>query len=271
VVFVHGLLGSPVIWSVMLDQLAADPTVAAQFQFLTLRYDSFASILDSGPRLAGALDEARRRFDPEGHDGAFDQVVLVGHSVGGLVAKAAARSLVPSSARTAGSPAGAQPRPVTPRVGRLVFLATPHHGSPLDQGPVHLAGRWLAGNLSSAVVARRVRADVPSDAGGFASSVDQLSTDHPVLVDLERSSIAAAVPFHSIIAVLADPKAQGATDGVVPLASARLASARSELIVRTHHLCFQHPDVIREVRRILIVHAAGGRLSLGNDDRHVQP
>jgi pimeloyl-ACP methyl ester carboxylesterase len=33
------------------------------------------------------LDEVRRRFDPDRSDAAFDRTVLVGHSMGGLLAR----------------------------------------------------------------------------------------------------------------------------------------------------------------------------------------
>src|SRR5262249_52620746 len=157
--------------------------------------------------------------------------VLVGHSLGGLVAKeAAARASGPRPAEAAGTPCGG---PAGPRVGRLIFVATPHRGAPVDRGAVRSVGAWLA------------RAVSPSLAGGQAggdatalcspTSVDQLTWDPPLLRDLERATAAAGVPYHSIIAALREPSAEGATDGLVPVASARLGGARSEVMVRAHH------------------------------------
>ena len=74
------------------------------------------------------------------------------------------------------------------------------------------------------------------------------------------------VPFHSIIAAPRDPSAEGATDGLVPVSSARLDGARSEVVARTHHLCFRHPEVIQEVRRIL-----GEQAATPSRDRTVTP
>jgi hypothetical protein len=132
-----------------------------------------------------------------------------------------------------------------------------------------MVGDGIARAVSPSVAARR-RRDDPA-AASPATSVDQLTWDHPVLGDLERARAAAGVPFHSIIASLRGPSAEGATDGIVPVASARLENARSEVVVRAHHLCYQHPEVIREVHRVLEEHAAQadqtlrpgpGRLSL---------
>jgi pimeloyl-ACP methyl ester carboxylesterase len=246
VVFVHGMLGSPGNWSVMLEGLSADPTVHGHFQLLTFRYDSLRPIPESGQKLLAALGEARRRFDPEGCDPSFEKVVLVGHSMGGLVAKAAAHAPGPQPSETVDRPASGIGRPVTPRVGRVIFIATPHRGSPLDRGAVRSAGSWLARNISAS-------SDVE---GSWLTSVDQLTWDHPLLAELETARAAEGAPFHSIIAALRDPSAKGATDGLVPVASARLGGARSEVVVLTHHLCLQHPEVIREVHRVLREHAA---------------
>jgi pimeloyl-ACP methyl ester carboxylesterase len=245
VVFIHGMLGSPANWSVMLEQLAADPSVRAHFQPLVFRYDSLRPIPDAGRELLDALRAARRQFDPGGRDAGFDRVILVGHSMGGLVAKAAIR------ARDQALPEVDDawhdgPAVAVPRVDRVIFVATPHRGSPVDRGALRSAGSWIARAISPSSPAW----------GSRATSVDQLAWDSPLLADLERSRAAEGVPFHSIIAALRDPADEGASDGLVPVASARLDGARSEVVVRTHHICYRHPEVIGEVRRILIEQAA---------------
>jgi pimeloyl-ACP methyl ester carboxylesterase len=228
------MLGSAGQWSVLIDRLAADPAIGGRFQFLTFTYDSLRSIPESAHELVEALTEARRRFDPEGRDPSFDRIVLVGHSLGGLVAKAVATA--------------------SPRVGRVVCIATPHRGAPYNRGAVRSVGTWLARAVGSSFVDRRLWG-----AGGAVpktTSVDQLAWDNPFLRDLIRAGDSADIPFHSIIAALGDPTAEGATDGVVPVVSARLDNARSEVVIRAHHLCVQHPDAIEEVRRILLEHSA---------------
>ena len=241
VVFVHGLFGREHQWSSMIEKLSGDAAICSRFQFLTFRYDSTLPIPDSGLELALALNEARRRLDPMGSDTAFDQVVLVGHSLGGLVSKAASQSLDVQCL------APREPRPdhgvatPPPRVGRYVFIATPHRGAPINRGAINLLGRRLAG------------CNKPCGTGvrDALFSVDQLVWEHPLLAELEKTRAADNLPFHSIIATFGGSPIEGATDGLVPVKSAKLEGARSELLVRAPHFCICQPEVMREVGRIL--------------------
>jgi pimeloyl-ACP methyl ester carboxylesterase len=236
------MLGSPGNWSSLIDRLSGDVSAREQFQFLTFRYDSLQPIAESGRQLVEVLTVARRRADPEGRDDSFDRVVLVGHSLGGLVAKQAS---VGASGRIPGGPAG-------PHFGRLIFVATPHRGVPFNRGAVRSVGGWLARAVSPSIAAQRA---VGSHSALVSiTSVDELAWDHPAIQDLERATIATGIPSHSIIASLGTPTADGASDGLVPVASARLEGARSEIVVRAQHVCLQNPDVIREVQRILGEH-----------------
>jgi pimeloyl-ACP methyl ester carboxylesterase len=254
VVLIHGMLGRPDNWSVMIDRLTADPAIRERFQFLTFSYDSLQSIPESGRELLETLAQARRRFDPDGRDETFDRVVLLGHSLGGLVAKVATTlALEPQPAGSTGTP-DERGSSVRLRIGRIIFIATPHRGVPVDRGIVRSVGTWLGRAVSPSNVAKQAGDD--AGAPGSPTSVDQLSWDHPLLLDLERARATGGVPVHSIIAALGEPFAEGATDGLVPVASARLGYARSEFVVRSPHVCYQHPEVIREVDRILGEHAA---------------
>src|SRR5262249_62084154 len=58
-----------------------------RYQFWTFRYTSGDSIPFSAHLLRQSLRRARRAFDPDGTDAAFDRMVVVGHSLGGILAK----------------------------------------------------------------------------------------------------------------------------------------------------------------------------------------
>ena len=88
----------------MIEGLEADPILRAHYQFWTFDYPSGEPVLYSASVLRRALIQARERYDPNGSDPAFDRMVLIGHSLGGLLAKVMAQeSTAPPQHITASS------------------------------------------------------------------------------------------------------------------------------------------------------------------------
>jgi pimeloyl-ACP methyl ester carboxylesterase len=262
----------------MVEDLEADPALRDRYQFWTFGYSTGDPIPYSALLLRRDLDEVRRKFDPDGTDAAFDRMVVVGHSMGGLLAKMMIQDSGPRLWRLlsdrpfeelAGDPEDRdlfrralffKPRP---EVRRVVFIATPHRGSRVDRGrlgrlgtrlvrlqePLRASyGRLLARN-GPAFFNERVREGLPT-------SVDELEWGSPILTGLSELGLAAEVKAHSVIADRRDPPQAGGGDGLVPYDSAHLDGVASEVLVSSGHLCQGRPAVIREVRRILAEHGA---------------
>src|SRR6202041_3994901 len=87
VVFVHGTASSPARWAEMTNELLGDPAIASRYQIWFFSYNSGNPIALSAMRLREALTTARKDVDPAGKDLALDQMVVVGHSQGGLLTK----------------------------------------------------------------------------------------------------------------------------------------------------------------------------------------
>jgi hypothetical protein len=147
-------------------------------------------------------------------------------------------------------------------VRRIVFIATPHRGSPLARGFLGTLGKQLCGRPSRYRQAREMllasndpELFTPSFRTEEPTSVTELAPGHALLMALCDLKIDPSVSSHSIIADLRDPPAPGATDGIVAYASSHLDGASSELLVHGHHICLHHSGVIQEIERILRVHA----------------
>src|SRR5262249_32602713 len=87
VVLVHGLWSTPSSWHRMTEALEVDQVLAGGLQFWTYGYSTGDPIPYSAYLFRRDLDEARRMLDPDKTDPALDRMVLVGHSMGGLLTK----------------------------------------------------------------------------------------------------------------------------------------------------------------------------------------
>jgi pimeloyl-ACP methyl ester carboxylesterase len=275
-VLIHGLGATPQSWNRMIDDLEASPTIRNHYQFWAFGYASGQPILYSASLLRQALREAREHYDPAKTDPAFDHMVLIGYSMGGILAKVMAedsrsvlwRQISDQPAEKLAGPADARAAllqsfffKAVPEVHRIIFVATPHRGSRADQGALH----WLFAQLNQPLDTLRkfhsalVASNQPEFfrepfRQGVSGSVDQLAWEHPRLMALFDLGLNPDVKLHSIIADVNDPPSAGGTDGVVSYASSHLDGATSERIVHGGHLCLANPQVISECDRILKEH-----------------
>jgi triacylglycerol esterase/lipase EstA (alpha/beta hydrolase family) len=287
VVFVHGLWGSPRNWDRMIEDLEADPALRRRFQFWTFAYASGDSIPYSAHLLRQSLLRARRLFDPDRTDAAFDRMVVVGHSLGGILAKMMVQSGGPRLWQTVcGSPIDQVTgppeerellreafffRPV-PEVRRVIFIATPHRGSPLAAGRLRELGTqlcWRPNRFRRAhqALLSHNEVDMFHDGSrcGLATSAGELAVGHPLLMRLCELEIDSSIRSHAVIADLSDPPRPGGTDGIVPYSSSHLEGVASELLVHGLHICVTHPAVIEEVRRILMEHSTPAQAKSSRD------
>jgi pimeloyl-ACP methyl ester carboxylesterase len=285
VVLIHGLWSNPWSWARMIEDLEADATLRERYQFWTFGYSTGDPILYSAALLRRDLDEVRWKLDPARSDAAFDRIVLVGHSMGGLLAKMMAQDSGTRLWRLisdrpvdelAGDPDDLglfrralifKPRP---EVRRVIFIATPHRGSRVDRGRLERLGARLVRlpdplRASYGRLMARIGPDFFTDRfrKGIPTSIDELEWQSPVLIALDELLLAPDITVHSIIADRRDPPRAGGGDGLVPYESAHLDGVASESLVSSGHLCQDHPAVIREVRRILAEHGMRQREPTG--------
>jgi pimeloyl-ACP methyl ester carboxylesterase len=242
------------------------------------RYDTGSPFLTTAAELRRQLAELRRVYDPCGTDPHMSRIVLIGHSLGGLVSKLQVTSSGDELWRSAAN------RPLntirtdpdsyarlaqafyftpSPDVNRVIYIATPHQGS--------LYATRCVGQISSALVkeppewtarhAQLIR-DNPDAFGkemskGIPTSVDLLDPESSILQATNRLPYRPGVTLHSIIGDDRWTCSEGRTDGVVPVSSAHLGGVQSELFVDASHTGIQlRQETSAEVVRILTAHAA---------------
>ena len=275
VVFVHGTFSSPVWWAEMANSLRADPVLSRRYQFWFYIYNSGNPILFTAADFRADLTNTVNRLDPEGKDPALRQMVVIGHSQGGLLTKLAVMDpgdaiwtavskrswdeIKLNSAERAELERCIFFKPV-PYVDRAVFISTPHRGSYLATAFVrNLAAKFMS--LPGDVL--RARKDLlrvfgpsqlPRELRSVPSSLSGMSPHNPALLKIASIPPDPDVTAHSIIAVKGKGDPARGNDGVVKYTSAHVPYVESELVVRSSHTCQDKPATIEEVRRILLRH-----------------
>ena len=87
VVFVHGTASSPARWAEMTNELMNDPVLGQRYQFWFFLYNTGNPVAYSAMGLREALQHVVADVNPNGTDPALRQMVVIGHSQGGLLTK----------------------------------------------------------------------------------------------------------------------------------------------------------------------------------------
>lgn len=278
VVLVHGTASSLVRWAELINEMMADSRIAQRYQLWIFTYNTGDPILFTAGILHQSLQEAVQLFDPEGQDPALRQMVVIGHSQGGLLAKLTA---IDSGTRfwdhvSKKSIDELDVKPETrqilrqsffftplPFVSDIIYMATPHRGSYAAAGGI---AHWLAdivtlpaSILSTGLeVARAVARDEPELASTLLkipSSVHSMDPSRPFTKILSSMPMNPAVEVHSIIAVSGNKPLEEDGDGIVAYQSAHIRESVSERVIQSGHSVQGHPEAIQEIRRILLEHA----------------
>ncbi|HKI48944.1 MAG TPA: hypothetical protein VKA69_06435, partial [Desulfobacteria bacterium] len=277
VVFVHGTASSPVWWAEMANTLSSDPILRKRCQFWFYFYDSGKAIGLSAHEFRETLTQKVAELDPNGRNHELHNMVIIGHSQGGLLTKLTATNTGEKIVRNV-TGKGLKELDLTPEqrelirnrtvfkalpfVKRVIFISTPHRGS-------FLAGDWVrelvrrlvflpVDIVRQTVILGKALAtvQVPEEwrISENRTSIDSMSPKNPSLLALSEIPLAPGVKGHSIIAVEGEGELTELDDGVVEYKSAHVGYVDSEFIVKSGHSCQGHPLTIEEVRRILLLH-----------------
>jgi pimeloyl-ACP methyl ester carboxylesterase len=280
VVLVHGTGSSPVWWAEMVNTLRADPLIRAKYQFWFYEYTSSRPVPASAADLRETLSGMVQQLDPEHKDPALQQMVVMGHSQGGLLTHMTAidtgDQLWKSMSDLPFSDFRADPMIKDgfhralffnhlPFVKRVVFISTPHRGSFLTEDWVRKLTRRVVGtpanliaNIGSQWHDIAAQLKLPPDLRDeMPTAVDGMSSKSPVMAKVAALPLAPGIKANSIIPVLPGMDIKTGNDGVVEYKSAHIEGVESEFIVRTDHSAQGHPLAIDEVRRILHRHCEG--------------
>lgn len=280
-VLIHGLMSRPLTWHRAVAGFNADPEISRRYQIYFYRYPTGVPVVYSAGRCREQLALLKKELNRAGNTVHRGRIILMGHSMGGLVTKSQVQISGDGIWEMAfgGTPEELNMpkeeadtiRPLVewtpnPDINRVVFVCTPHRGSKLAEGFIGKLGRKLinlpltvlkvplvafSGLPPTSPVAQRLKEK------GVPSSIENLSPESTYVKVSNQLPWKRGLHIHTIAGnkkglPLDDPKC---SDGVVPYSSAHLDGVDSELVVRSGHSAHEKPETIAELRRILLLHA----------------
>ncbi|VVD75776.1 lipoprotein [Pandoraea capi] len=276
ILMLHGLASSPEAWVNLANEIQGDATLREHFQVWQVYYPTNSPILVNAMAIRNAFAATLKNFDPDGLSAASHNAVIIGHSMGGVIARLMVSSSDDDLWETFQSQYHLDDeqidrardrldplfdfRPV-PQFERAIFIAAPHRGTPFARNRL---GRWVSNLIKLPVTLLSSIDDVLHYATGsednpsegktryVPNSIDQLRDNDPYVMAAAGLKISPAVQYHSIIARRsAQGPLEASSDGVVPYTSAHLAGAESERVIVAGHSVQETPQAILEIRRIL--------------------
>lgn len=285
ILMIHGLNSSPLIWRRLSWAILSEPKLAARYQVWHAFYPSGPPPFFNAMRLRQRTDELLKHISPDMQALAANNMVLIGHSMGGIISKTFVQSSgnelwdrtfyktpsdLPVDDATRQTLRDIFIFSARPYVKTAVFLDTPHRGAETADGwlgrlasaliTLPKAIKKVFGNMWLALTREDIKPAMRSYMrGGGPNSVDVLSPRHPLTQALNE--LPFSVPVYSVIgnARLAQctvvKNCELQDDTVVPYASAHLAQATDELVVQSAHNSYQSEQAIQFITRLLSLQA----------------
>lgn len=282
VILTHGLMSSAATFSNLVNRLMCDPDIRRHYQFWYYNYPTGVAWTITAARLRRDLRHTREVLDPHHRNKNWDRLVLIGHSMGGLIthynqceqpwlilrdaSKATQRDITPYlNARYVTQPFK-QPEfeqlrrifffePI--KAGLVIYLATPHRGSPIaDYGVVtflrnlvRLPENLITELVGIATLQQNTLLTNPEKVKSWFTSVGQLSPDSWSIQGLQLLRV-RPTRICSVIGWDKGKTLERSSDGVVPYWSSHLPG-REEFIVESSHSVQDEKETARIIVRTL--------------------
>ena len=278
VVMVHGLNSSPGAFKRLYNELNREPWFRENYQVWFYSYPTGNNWLYSAANFRLAMANADRYARKQGPTDKWEKMVVIGHSMGGVISHASL--MKPGDAMYRAF----QDRPLNQVTSnknlreavrlltmyepleppdRVIFMAAPHRGSPMADRfftawmrnlirlPKTLTVNFIdftLNDLGSVITSGQ------TSSKGWLTSMGSLSPGYPAYKAMKELPMRNGLKVHSVIGDRGRGATPDSSDGIVPYRSSHLDGVESECIVPWYHSVQNCPQAEVEVKRILKKH-----------------
>lgn len=279
VVLVHGLMSKPRTWTQMVNILLNNKKIRKNYQFWLFAYPTGSPFVYSACLLRRALTMAQEKYNPDGTNPKFNDMVLVAHSMGGLLSKMMIQNGGEKLSKAYFNKPIEQLDITTeekdfikelilfkelPFIKRVIFISVPHRGAEMATWSITT---WASSmiklphklvqdmnNIMSLKAFKIKRNGNGTEKDFNVTGLDTLRPDNKALKLLMEIPLSNNVKCHTVCGNDEAPGIPYGTDGIVPYTSSHLECVKSEKIVKSGHSVHHTPLGIKEVERILLEH-----------------
>ena len=286
VILTHGLASSSGTFDNLVNRLLSSPEIRRNYQFWYFNYPTGVAWTVSARVFRESLKKLRAQVDPQHRNPNWKHLVLVGHSMGGLITHYSQCTEPWNLLRAANISAEQKQRylhrkyldapfpesslellredyffrPV--EAGMVIYMATPHRGAPVARYRivtflsklVTLPKVLLAEAYNIATLQQDMFILNPRNAYQWFTSVGQLKPDSYSIRGLQGLSV-RQTPTHSIIGDNGGGDCPRCSDGVVPYWSSHIPWG-TQTIVPADHSVQDAPESANDLIRIFSEYAA---------------
>jgi pimeloyl-ACP methyl ester carboxylesterase len=282
VVMVHGLNSSPGTFKRLYNELNREPWFRENYQVWFYSYPTGNNWLYSAALFRVAMTKADRFAREQGPAGQWERMVVIGHSMGGVISHASLKrpgdafyrafeerpleQLTDNKKLREAVRLLTMYEPLEPP-DRVIFMAAPHRGSPM-------ADRFFSSLIRNMIrLPKRLTVDLvdftlndvsslattgKGSSKGWLTSIGSLSPSYPAYKAMGELPFRECLRIHSVIGDRGRGDTPDSSDGIVPYWSSHLAPVESECIVPYNHSVPACPRAAVEVKRILKQHLQAG-------------
>lgn len=280
IILTHGLASSPSTFTELVNRLLSDAEIRANYQFWYFGYPTGVAWTISAQSYRSSLAEVRKRFDPHSKNKNWDNMVVVGHSMGGLITRYSQtkepwlllkgsfdekyeKKLFDKRFLTDSFDDEAFEffresyffEPIEP--GMTVYLATPHRGAPrvksfvgwLTHRMIELPQNLVEASIKLATFQEDSLLADPTQFVDWFKSVDQLAPQGYSIKQLSNLEMVESIT-HSVIGDRGEDNLLESSDGAVPYWSSHIGWG-SEKIVPSGHSVQENRETAAYLNKVL--------------------